>query len=217
MSQITIDLTEQQEYFLKNFAAKQYPESKDNVCTVKPIHLVQTRRERVVDPDYDSPDITVYYVPDDCESYDSAQALIEAYYEDEECPIPIVSFDEAYESDRFVDIHGEEQVIVHEDDYLEAYGIQKDHYHIVHSEYYYDTVAIFWTLDEAKLYMVYQKHNLCHPRTYTISGGYANKGEYEHFWDLLYDLGCQLNQRDQNELSAEMAVEGGDIDGTRRL
>lgn len=39
--QITIDLTEEQENFLKEFAAKYYPNSRDNVLTSKPIHLVQ--------------------------------------------------------------------------------------------------------------------------------------------------------------------------------
>lgn len=194
MAQATIDLTERQEYFLKEFAAKHYPGSRDNVGTDRPIHLVQTRRERVVDPDYDSADKITYFVPDWEEVYDSYQELIAAYYKDKECPIPIVSFDEAYRANDFIDVNGEAQVIFGEEEYLEAYGIKRDFYCKTFIGYYFETVAYFWTLDEAKRYMEYQGHNLTNPRTYTVSGGYANKGEYYDFWELLFNLGCQLNK-----------------------
>lgn len=185
MRTITIELTEEQEKFLKEFALKQGPNSKDNVCTDRPIHLVQTQRERVVDPAFDEPDATKYVLPDrDYAEYASAEELVKAFYEDKDCPISIVSFDEAYQMDRCIDIHGEEQVIVDEDDYLEAYGITKEKYYKVNIGYYYDAVAVFFILDRAKEYLKYQSHNLEKPRTYTIGAGYANKGEYHHFWGL---------------------------------
>ena len=199
MSKITIDLTEQQERFLKEFATKQFPGSKDNLITANPIHLVQTRRERVIDEDYDNVDIIKYIVPDwEGEEFETQKELVEAYYKnkDKKCPIPIVSFDEAYAMVEFIDIEDEEQVIVNDEDYFTAYGISEEFYDRVCIEYYFETVAVFFIFDEAKKYMKYQGHNLCHPRTYTIGGGYANSGEYNHFWKLLFDIGKKLNKEE---------------------
>ena len=96
MREITINLTEQQEQFLKLFAANHYSGSRENVGTEKPIHFVQNQRSRVVDPEYDSPDETKYIMTDYAEDgYDSAEGLIRAKYKEEDCPIDIVSFDEA--------------------------------------------------------------------------------------------------------------------------
>ena len=78
MTQVTIYLTEQQVHFLKEFAAKHYPGAHDNLITEKPIHIVQTRRERVIDSDYDSADRTVYLDLDSMEEYGSAEELIKA-------------------------------------------------------------------------------------------------------------------------------------------
>lgn len=195
MSEITIILTEQQEKFLKMFAANHGPNSEDNVGTRKPFHVVQTRRERVVDTDYDSPDIIKYYVPDESEDYDSAEEMIRAYWEHQECPVKIVPFGEAQYNSDFVDVEGEQQYVDNEEEYIEAYGIPKDHYYKTAMEYHYEPVAVFFILAEAERYMEYQKHNLCHPRTYTYSPGYANYGDYEHFWDLLYGMGVKLNDK----------------------
>lgn len=198
MSEITINLTEEQEKFLRIFALKQFRGSKDNIGTHHPLHLVQTQYERIVDPDYDDPDVTKYVCcDDDYNEYESAHDLIKGYWGNRfsGCPIEIVSFEEAYRADRFIDVNGEEQVIVDEDDYLEAYGIDEKAYHKCNTCYEYKTVAVFFILDEAKKYIKYQGYNLSNPRTYTISAGYANKGEYHHFWELLYNAGKKLNDR----------------------
>lgn len=191
---ITIDLTDNQVEFLKLFAANHYPESDQNLATSCPIHLVQTRRERVINPDYDSSAKTEYRFYDNPEyAYESAEELIESKYQYVDCPIAIVSFDDAYASDPFLDIHGEEQIILDENDYLEAYGIESKDFYKVDIEYYYDTVAVFFILEEARRYIKYQGHNLEHPRTYTYGPGYANKGDYKHFWSLLFSIGTTLN------------------------
>lgn len=193
MSKTTIDLTEQQEYFLKKFALNHYPGSKDNVGTCQPVHFVQTQRSRFINPDYTDADEIEYYVPEREESYRSPQELIEAYYDGKECPIEIESYEEAYKASRFIDVEGEEQVICDEKDYLAAYGVDERFYRKIYTEFYYETVAVFFILDEAKKYIEYQGHNLTKPRTYTVSGGYANNGEYHHFWELLFNLGKHLN------------------------
>lgn len=195
MKSINIELTDQQEYFLKKFASKHYEGSKQNLCTYKPIHLAQTSRERVVDPDYDTPDKVVWVSKDDHEEqYESVDELVKGYYKYDKCPIEIISYDEAYNQDEFVDIYDNECIISDENDYLEAYGIDIDDYYKTSIEYYYETVAYFFSLDEAKRYIEHQGHNLNHPRTYTVSMGYANKGEYEPFWDLLMGIGVKLNE-----------------------
>ncbi len=195
MKDVKIQLTDEQEKFLRMFAEKQYPNSKDNVCTNNPIHLVQTQRERVIDPEYDTADTIKYCVPDwGCEGYNSAKELVEAYYEHGDCPIDIVSFAEAYDDYNFKDIEGEDCCVVDEESYFNAYGIEKGFYYKVHTEKYYETVAYFFILDEAKEYIKYQGHNLHNPRTYTAGAGYSNKGEYHHFWKLLFNLGKQLNE-----------------------
>lgn len=203
MKTLTIQITDEQEKFLKEFAAKQYDGAKDNVGTRDPIHFVQTKRERVVDANYSDVDKTVYILYDDCgESYDSSKEMIEAYYErqGEECPIEIVSYDEAYAMDEFIDVEGEERVICEEDDYIEAYGLKKDKdWYSVDIEYYYEDVALFFILDEARKYKQYQGHNLCEPRTYTKSPGYSNGGDFVPFRNLLMSIGKQLNEEEKKD------------------
>lgn len=195
MCEVTIRITKEQERFLKEFTSKHYEGSKDNVCTRQPLHMVQTKRERIVNPDYDDFDKVVYYVSEWGESYNSVQEIIEIYYKEHQCPIEIVSFEDAYKADSIIDINGEETIISDKDDYLNAYGISSDSYDEVHIGYFYENVAAFFILDEAKKYIQYQKHNLTEPRTYTISAGYGNEGEYNHFWQLLFDIGKKLNNR----------------------
>ena len=197
MAEITVKLTEEQEKFLKLFASKQFEESKDNVGTHNPLHLVQTQDERVVDPDYDNPDRVKYVVTDDdYKEYESAQELVKGFWDNcsSECPIEIVGFEEAYRAKEFIGVNGDEQIITDKDDYLEAYGIDEKSYNKVNTCYEYRTVAVFFILDEAKKYLEYQGHNLTNPRTYTVGAGYANKGEYHHFWELLFSMGKQLNE-----------------------
>jgi len=195
MREVTISLTGEQEKFLKEFSLKQCEGSEDNLGTHHPLHLVQTRDEEVVDPDYETPDKVQYHAVWG-EQYDSPQELIAGYWENqcEECPIEIISYDEAYAQDEFTDAKGEQQVIFGEDSYLSAYGLDEEMYCKVNIGYRYRTVATFFILDEARKYLEYQGHNLTNPRTYTVGAGYANQGEYHHFWELLFGIGEDLNK-----------------------
>ena len=198
MHEITINLTDEQKYYLQKFALKHCEGSKDNVGTHNPIHLVQTQDERVVDPDFVDPDKVIYHVPDWAEDFETIQELITAYWDHKgECPIEIVDFSTAYAADEFIDVNGEERVIMDEEDYLEAYGVDKGFYYKVSTVFDYRTVAVFFILNEAKKYLEYQSHNLTNPRTYTIGAGYANKGEYHDFWELLFSIGKQLNNEEE--------------------
>jgi len=201
MREITIRLTKEQERYLKEFASKHYSGSDDNLCTSQPLHLVETQIERVIDPDHQDPDKVIYFVPDSYQDYETMQELIEAYYEHqgEECPIEIVDYDTAYDADEFIGADGEEWVITDEDDYLLAYGIPEDFYYKRNICFDYKTAAVFFILDEARKYKEYQGHNLTNPRTYTIGAGYANHGEYHHFWELLFGIGKQLNEEEETK------------------
>ena len=195
---INIELTQMQEHYLKLFAKNQYPGAKDNLSTKKPIHAVQTQRERVADDEFDH-DKIVFVVPDweyiDFEK-DTLHELVKEYYdhEHEDCPIPIVTYSEAYNTTDFEDINNNKIYVHDEESYLDAYSIPSDLWERRAVEYYYEDVAYFYTLQSARNYMNYQAHNLNNPRTYTKSGGYSNFGEYEHFWDLLMSMGTKLNE-----------------------
>lgn len=211
---ITIEITEAQEAFLKHFAKDHYLGSDKNLATMYPIHIVQTQRERVVDSDYESVDKVIYYDSDSCESYDSVEEAVQANREDDfddECDCEEEDFDEdgecqclyqedkrykfltykeAYDADSIIGYDREPYVIAEEDDYLEAYNLNS----LIKTNigYYYEDIAYFFILEEAKRYMKYQKHNLCNPRTYTMSPGYSNCGDFIPFWNLLNSVGTQL-------------------------
>ena len=121
---IDIELTEMQEHFLKLFAKNQYPGAKDNVCTNKPIHAVQTQRYRITAEGYNE-DKIVYVVADwEYMEFETNELheLVKEYFDglDVACPIPIVMYDEAYNLDDFQDVNGDEPYISDESDYLDS-------------------------------------------------------------------------------------------------
>lgn len=206
MHEITINLTEEQDKFLKLFAKNHYPNAKDNLCTSQPIHIVQSYNPHYIPFGEDTAE---YFDGDDlryCWDHDYKlwfKSDIEAikgwygYYDDsEKCPIQIKPYSEVEYTD-MLDITGEEVNISNYDDYFKAYGIEW----VVMSweKEEWKDIAFFFILEEAKRYMKYQSHNLKSPRTYTYHAGYANEGEYHHFWELLFDIGKQLNSRMQHE------------------
>ena len=58
------------------------------------------------------------------------------------------------------------------------------------------TISYHFTLQSARDYMKYQGHNLRKPRTYTVAQGYANKGDYEPFFDFLMAAGTSLLEQE---------------------
>lgn len=201
-NKIEIEITEAQEELLRKFAAKQYPGADDNLSTVCPIHVVQTRRERIVNPDYDDVDIISYYNTDMELGFDSLEEMVEYYYEDDDIEFKIIPYEESKGND-IIGSNGETYHIYDEDDYLEAYGINSYDVEKVYVGYYYDNVAFFFIRDEAKDYMRYQGHNLTSPRIYTFGPGYANYGDYVPFWNLLMSIGQKLNEVKGNDINKE--------------
>lgn len=204
MAKVTVELTEKQVEFLKLFNEKQYEGAEDNVCTYKPFHTVQTKRYNYIPY---SEDLTDYYddeelvfCTDDAYEwwYKTEVEAIEDWYEgrDEGCSIEIKSFDDLKWKE-VTGVDGEEHDIDSFEDYFKCYGVRITG--MSWRKEYYEDIAMFFILEEAKKYIEYQKHNLVQPRTYTHSAGYANHGDYYHFWDLLMKMGQELNKESQQK------------------
>lgn len=199
MKEITIAITPEQEKFLKLFSANHHPGAKDNLATHNPIHVVQRKRYRQIPYSSDLEDyyghlpLQFSYDRDYDTWFNSEVELIEKYYEDrdEEPSVSIKPFKEIY-CKEVMGKDGKTIFIADYSDYFKAYGIEINA--IAWQEEYYEDVAFFFILEEARRYMKYQSHNLKEPRTYTFSAGYANDGEYHHFWELLFNIGKQLSE-----------------------
>lgn len=199
MKQASVSITEQQEKFLKLFAEKQYHGAPDNRCTGHPIHFVETKRYRYTPYSdeiawaFDEKPLSFTSDSDYDRWFDNQVELVTEWYESRggDCPIEIKPFDEL-ESEEIKAVDGNDMFITDLFDYFKAYGVRIQA--IAWKEEYYEKVAPFFILEEAKRYMNYQGHNLHEPRVYTYGTGYGDQGEYVHFWDLLLTLGKQLNQ-----------------------
>lgn len=198
MKEITFQVTEQQEHYLKLLAANHYPGARDNLATYHPIHVVQTKRFNHIPYSldiayfYDHLPLVFTYNSDYQSWHKDEVELVEQYYEyiEEEPPIPVKPFKEMQHSEVYGK-DGNGVWIRDYRDYFTAYGVETTG--IAWEEEYYENVAFFLILEEAKNYMKYQSHNLREPRTYSYSAGYSNEGEYHHFWNLLFALGEKLN------------------------
>lgn len=183
---LEIEISEEQERFLRQFAEKQYEDARDNLGTRKPIHLVQSKRlvykyDGGGNGDYD---VYLCYPEYENEIFPDERAVV-LKYGDYDDPDKVVDYDTAFADG----IDGE--IISDENDYFRAYGVLED---IIKCsvDIEYDTVAYFFILENAREYIKYQGHNLTEPKTFTVSGGYSNKGEYESFYDLLMSIGTKL-------------------------
>lgn len=196
MKEIKVTVTDMQERFLKLFATNHYPGARDNLATDRPLHIVQTKRNRYI-PYCGEPDISDYYdylpvvfsIDGDSEWVTDETVVVREYYHDKTPPIPIKSFCELkWTSVELPD--GDHVYITGYDVYFKVYGVPD--VNIAWREETYEDVAYFFILEEAQKYLKYQAHNLHEPRTYTVSAGYSNQGEYRHFYDLLIGIGKQL-------------------------
>lgn len=200
MKKVEIDLNETQVKFLKEFAEKHFDGAKDNAYTANALHVVQSKVYIYVPYSWDVAEYyegqTVVFCTDSAYEYwytDEKQVIQDWYEsEEEELNIPLLSFEEANKSLDFVNIYGKEQDIFDYEDYFKAYGVEITGISWRLEDW--ENVAYFFILDEAKRYIEYQRHNLMQPRTYTIHPGYANKGDFIPFRDLLLTIGKQLNQ-----------------------
>lgn len=184
--QITIDLTDEQVKYLKQFAANQYENAKDNLGTEKPIHLVQTQEISTVFDGGGNGDIDDIFVVDYYSDYSTFE---------NERDIVLKFSDNEYENEDDVPEY-EETDCYDLEDYLQTYGVPQDVIDTVSvcsRKVSYKTVAYFFILENARKYIKQMAHKLNNPRTYTDYRGYGNEAEFEPFFDLLMSMGTQLN------------------------
>ncbi len=185
---INIELTEVQEKFLKEFASKHFSGADDNLCTCNPIHCVQSERFIVVPysngvDDYEDKGKVVFVISeDDPEEFTSSVDLIIDYFDRKDKGLNQSQMDGLQEID---DYHNAEE-------YFKENGIDEE-VRVLYKIPYWEDVAFFFILDQAKSYLKYQKHNLGKSRTYTKSAGYSNYGDFNPFRELLIKIGTQLN------------------------
>ncbi len=185
MKEITIKVTPDQEKWLKHFAEFQKEGARDNLGTSKPIHIVETRDEKVIFDNGDSGDQKAYFDIDTGGCYETVEEILEDRGIENFLP-----YEEAY-----IEGVGEE-FIWNEFDYLKAYGVKK--VEKVSINYTYRPVSYHFTLQSAREYIKYQGHNLKHPRTFTATPGYGHQGDYEHLFDFMMSAGTFLLEFDQN-------------------
>lgn len=192
---VVVELTDAQEKFLKKFNEDHYMGSNKNLCTYMPIHIVESLEYTYIPYDWQLEDYSldghICFIEDGECVYHSIDELTDAWNEntDEEYNIPY--FKEVNEQTiNYVDIYNEE-------DYINAYGIEN--IEVCYALENYKPIAFFFIREEAERYKEYQSHNLTKPRVYTYSPGYSNCGEYTHFFELLQNIGEQLNLTENNK------------------
>ena len=194
MSKITIELTEKQENFLKEFAAKQYDGAKDNVGTRTPIHVVERKEDIFIENENGN---CFLLCQGKSEIYESFELLQQKIRENNNNP----TF-EAVKNSYFNDFF-----ICNYLDYFDALGLDIK---IGEVEHRYEPIAYFFILDEARRYMnEYQSHNCENCRIYTRGLGYSNYGDMPVFRNLLFTMGKQLNDNKKAEESLRIKLESG--------
>lgn len=199
--QLTLSLTEQQAEFLKQFAAKQYPGAKDNLCTSYPIHVVESTTYSYIPhhedlSDYFDDETLKFCFDEERENwFDEPHELVEEWFEynGEDSEIPVKEYD-ALHGLTVESVDGKSVYVSDYESYFEVYGVEN--LQMAWTEKYYKPEAYFFILDEAKRYMKYQAHNLRKPslRVFSHAVGYDNRGDIPHFWELLMKVGTQLNE-----------------------
>lgn len=197
---MNIELSIQQQNFLKEFASKHYSGAPDNRYTGDAIHVVETTRTDFIpyfegsEDFYDGDLNLMVCTDDDYSNWLPVEEAIHDYYSawGGTCPIPIIEFDHLMFMDN---VDGEEVLITNYDEYFGAYGVEIKA--MSWEKKYREPVAYFLILDQAKAYMEYQRHNLISPRVYTHHMGYDNRGDLPVFRDLLLSMGSQLLEEEK--------------------
>lgn len=164
---MNIKLTDREIGFLKQYA-DMYEKERKIDCTNRPIVVVESQRDVVVDSDYGYDEIR--YVWDE-ESYDGEDELKEVLEENdftnEEIEHILLELQE----------HGKALIG----------SISKIYVNI---EWF--PVAYFLTRVEAEEYCKYQRHNLNKPRVYSRHIGYSNSGDLDCLMYLLLRMGTEI-------------------------
>lgn len=184
---LSVELTAEQEKWLRLFAENQHEGAKDNGGTRKPLHLVQRKIYKeipytaAIEETFDGE--RVYYLERNSGGDEITDNCFKDWFE------AVREYHQNYDEEFFIaDFDGEDIEYS-----CDQNDIDYDDISIYWKIADWETVAYFWILDSAKEYLKYQSHNLGEgARTYTVYMGYGNKGEYEAFFDLLMVMGTKL-------------------------
>lgn len=196
---ITIEVTAEQERFLKTFAERQKMGSEDNLMTSYPIHLVEEKVYDFIpfhdDVQYEIMGDVVYrcrHLYKDNRYRGWHEKIIDCLHEyssrypekipETILPVKDIEFYSLAESPTELRINK----------ILAAYELDENDIEIAIRTYHWNLKNISFTLCEAKNFMRYQAHNLNEPRTYTISCSPNDQGDYKPFWDILMTMGTEL-------------------------
>lgn len=192
---LDIELTEAQKKFLKKFNKDHYMGSNKNLATIMPIHVVENLEYTYIPYNWHLEEYIldghVCFIESGEAVYHDIDDLTETWND---------NTDEEYHIPYYKDVDGEKINNVYincEQDYINAYQIEN--VEVCYALENYRPTAFFFIREEAEKYKEYQRHNLNKPRVYTYSPGYANEGEYTHFFELLQKIGKQLNLTEDNK------------------
>lgn len=190
-----IELDDREIKLLKQYA-KVYEGERDIDWTADPIVLVQNKVKRDVSGEHNF-DLIEYevYVDDRCICEDwlfsdleeVIENIREYFIQGGDSGLDEEEFDEVTEDMRYhLEGFYSSDIWEYEGKHINI-TVKKRFF-----EYYYKTVAYFFTRAEAKKYVKYQAHNLHEPRVFASYAGYANNGDFPIFQKLLLRLGKQV-------------------------
>lgn len=139
----------------------------NNRMTAEPIYLVQTRRERHVNLDYDGCDVERLYIQELAEDgfCPTIEDIRDGALRSTSLPCNVVmDIEESNNLNEVLKV-------------LDEYELNKNNeIYIMHIKYYWETRAYFFSEEEAEDYRVYQSHNLGVSRLFVANAGYSNGG-----------------------------------------
>ncbi|MGY3725661.1 hypothetical protein SAMN05421767_1588 [Granulicatella balaenopterae] len=180
---ITVELNEEEVYFLKQYA-NVYKAERNKDFTTEPIVVVQKEVHLPCPHDMGVEGVE-YYEATIGDIHHTKEEVVEWALEEWELNERQLSelqefLDDEYSDDFDTSRHGDFEGI--------DFKISKNGYQIV-----WEPVAYFLTRAEAEKYCKYQAHNLGKCRIYTENAGYANDGDYPKLTKTLLKMGMILN------------------------
>lgn len=195
--EIKLNITDKNDIaFFKEFYMKHGLSTKDNLCTYKPIHIVQSENHIYVPYDENlintwSDDWEMCFMETSDNSIEKCEVeFLKDFFDIDARPYEELECEE-------LELNGQNFGIYSYDDYFEYYGLESSDYEIVCRKPYWENRAYFFIRDQAEQYLKYQKHNLGKAQIYTESPGYANYGEYDTFYDTLLRIGKAVYNGEQ--------------------
>ncbi|AFV21776.1 MULTISPECIES: hypothetical protein [Bacillus] len=207
MTKVIIEITKEQEQFLKEFANHHFPGAEANHATGNPYFVVQSKVYDSIPYNSEIESLFEYtplvfkvnvygseWVESEVEAVESWFLLTGEY-----AHIKIESYEEMLHKE-YSNPYDELITVENYNDYFQVFGVEMKG--IAWRKESYVDKAIFFIKPQAEAYMKYQAHNLNEPRIYAKGPGYANDGDFVPFRNLLFSIGSELVKGDAENESA---------------